>query len=162
MTGRATHGHTRGRKTTPEFNTWLAMRQRCHDQNHAKYPAYGAKGIRVCERWRESFEAFLEDMGPRPKGMTLDRKENALGYEPSNCRWATPKEQAKNRRAPKVVLKTHCPSGHPYSGTNLRITKSGKKCKECERLRAAATRRAAGAKPRAAYETPLIPFRGGL
>lgn len=148
MTGRITHGHTRGRSTTPEFRTWVAMRQRCHYPNSEKYPEYGAQGIKVCDRWRTSFEAFLADMGPRPAGTTLDRYPNQSGdYEPSNCRWATAKEQAQNRKPDPVSAnksKTHCPQGHPYSGANLRVTASGdRKCRECDRLRAQRLRTAA-------------------
>lgn len=74
------------------------MRSRCYDANYAAYPAYGAKGITVCDRWRESIEAFAEDMGPRPMNTTLDRIDPFGNYEPSNCRWATHAQQARNRR----------------------------------------------------------------
>lgn len=74
------------------------MKKRCTEPNHEKYPNYGGRGITVCERWMHSFENFLEDMGERPEGTTLDRKENDKGYFPDNCRWATPLEQRHNQR----------------------------------------------------------------
>jgi hypothetical protein len=85
-----------------EYNTWNAMQQRCRDENCPAYEAYGGRGITVCARWREpngqGFRNFLADMGPRPKGKSLDI-ENVLGnYEPGNCRWADATTQAQNRR----------------------------------------------------------------
>lgn len=94
-----THGHTRHRRTSREYNSYQAMIRRCTDRNYKRFKSWGGKGIKVCERWLEGFENFLADMGPRPEGKTLDRWPDPYGnYEPGNCRWATPKEQAQNWR----------------------------------------------------------------
>lgn len=77
------------------------MHQRCNNPNSPNFQRYGGRGIAICERW-SSFDAFVEDMGLRPEGMTLDRIDVNGNYEPSNCKWSTPKEQANNRRAPGV------------------------------------------------------------
>ena len=84
-------------------NTWLSMIQRCTNPKNTAYRNYGARGITVCARWRNSFEAFLADMGDRPEGKTLDRINNDGNYEPGNCRWATKKQQCRNSRKNRVV-----------------------------------------------------------
>ncbi len=78
---------------------WLNMLQRCENQWHSEYPAYGGRGITICDEWH-SFDAFLADMGCKPDGMSLDRRDNDKGYSPQNCRWATPSQQQLNRRMP--------------------------------------------------------------
>lgn len=90
---------THGQSRTPEYRAWARMIHRCYHSGDIKYPLYGGRGIRVCDRWLNSFETFASDMGPRPSsGHSLDRKNSDGMYEPSNCRWATLSEQNKNRR----------------------------------------------------------------
>lgn len=96
---KAAHGHAGGKRKSPTatYYSWQAAKSRCGNPSHTKYPTYGAKGVTMCRRWESSFEAFLSDMGTRPKGKTLDRKDGRKGYSPSNCRWATPREQRLNQ-----------------------------------------------------------------
>lgn len=91
------HGHGSPGRHTPTYESWCAMRRRCNNHNAWEYGRYGGRGIDVCNRW-DSFEKFLTDMGERPEGTTLDRyPDNDGNYEPGNCRWATPKQQAWHR-----------------------------------------------------------------
>lgn len=97
------HGHaSRTNGISPTYRTWQAMITRCTNDSVKSYQDYGARGISVCTRWLV-FENFLADMGAKPPGTSIDRIDNDKGYEPGNCRWATPKEQARNTRANKFV-----------------------------------------------------------
>lgn len=92
------------RKTkTPEYQAWTAMKVRCYAPSNPNYYKYGARGIKVCDRWRSSFSNFLEDMGKKPTPKhTLDRLDNDADYTPENCHWATPYQQTHNRRSTRA------------------------------------------------------------
>ena len=84
----------------PEYAVWQIMRRRCYDKNLRCYHRYGGRGIKVCERWRESFDSFFSDMGPRPSDKhQIDRINNEGNYEPDNCRWVTNFHNSRNRRS---------------------------------------------------------------
>lgn len=124
-----THGYTRKGKRIPEYGVWAGVLRRCRDLNN---DTYGGRGIGICKKWEDSFEAFLNDMGRRPsKDHSLDRHPNNDGnYEPGNCRWATREEQALNRRSSVLVqynneikpLMTWCKTLNlPYEAIRSRI-----------------------------------------
>lgn len=96
------HGHTTNSSSSPTYKAWDGMIARCRNQKTPGYKNYGGRGISVCDRWLK-FENFLEDMGEKPVGLTLDRKDTNGNYEPMNCRWADRVEQNNNRRCNRMV-----------------------------------------------------------
>jgi hypothetical protein len=93
---------THGKSNTTEYGIWAAMKRRCMNPNVIEWPNYGGRGIAVCERWLK-FENFFADMGPRPAGLTLERRDTNGGYEPGNCYWANRITQANNTRANRAI-----------------------------------------------------------
>ena len=91
-----------GRRYTREYVAWSNMKTRCTNEANDNFKFYGARGIEVCARWL-LFSNFYADMGECPPGLTLERIENDKGYEPGNCRWATRKEQGRNRRSNRLI-----------------------------------------------------------
>ena len=124
-----------GRATIPvgTYGSWRSMKQRCENPKNKRYPGWGGRGIKVCERWSTSFVNFLADMGERPPGKTIDRYPDLNGnYEPGNCRWATPKEQQNNMRKRRIL--THCAKGHPLKRRKTGVRRN-QYCYACQRAR---------------------------
>ncbi len=92
-----------GMARSPVYRVWIQMRSRCSNPNDLSWHNYGGRGITVCDEWNESFERFMADMGPRPKGYQIERIDNNLGYSPSNCTWATAKQQRNNQRNNRII-----------------------------------------------------------
>lgn len=117
------------------YARWWQMIHRCTSPADDSWQSYGARGIAVCERWTDSFDAYYLDVGDCPEPhLSLDRINNDGDYEPGNVRWATYAEQSKNkRRVNQSVGKTHCPQGHPYDEANTHTSTTGKRaCRKCK------------------------------
>jgi hypothetical protein len=130
-----THGHSTlaVARRSSEYSSWDHMIQRCANERDKHYSRYGARGITVCERWRNSFEAFLEDMGPKPTPEhTIDRIEVNGNYEPGNCRWATRTEQMLNQRRTVYVT---------WEGERIPLTALARRHGACPKVVAARVRK---------------------
>jgi len=104
--------HGESHANTTEYHIWCSMKQRCANRNHKHWQRYGGRGIKVCERWLKSYSLFLQDMGRRPgHEYSIERIDNDGNYEPGNCKWATAKQQQRNRRDTRRITfhnKTLC------------------------------------------------------
>lgn len=107
-------GNCRGNRTR-EYSSWASMNNRCFNPTNKKFPRYGARGIKVCERWKD-FAMFLEDMGIRPAGTTIERIDNDGDYTPENCKWATSAEQSRNKSNSRRIS---------YGGSSKTVTEWG-------------------------------------
>lgn len=99
------HGHAKSNKISTEFKTWSSMIFRCYNSNCKNYKYYGGRGIQVCDRWKNSFKNFLEDMGIKPgKYYSIDRINNEGNYELTNCKWSTKIEQSNNQSSNRIII----------------------------------------------------------
>jgi len=97
------HGHSRNGHWSREYRAWVSMKTRVHNPRRKEFKNYGARGITICRKWLQSFEAFFRDMGKCPEGMSLERIDNDGSYVPGNCRWATQQEQMQNTRNTRLI-----------------------------------------------------------
>lgn len=109
------HNTKHGKTYSREYNSWQGAKSRCLNKNNKDYPRYGGRGIKVCDRWLESFDNFYEDMGDRPEGYTLDRIDPNGNYGPSNCRWADSYTQNHNKKTKE----------NPSGERNIRLMEYG-------------------------------------
>jgi hypothetical protein len=151
------HGHSINRKPTAEYRAWSHAKGRCYNPADEKYPQYGGRGIQMSEAWRASFDQFYRDMGPRPPGTTLDRRDVNGHYEPGNCRWATAFEQMNNTQrcvhvnwggARMTLKQAATAAGVPYKSLHRRMKYYGQ------------TLEAAVAHLRADHSLPRLPSAG--
>lgn len=98
------HSNPLNGKPSGAYQSWGQMKSRCLNPRHHAFSGYGGRGIAICERWLNSFEYFLEDMGERPGGLSLERIDNDGNYEPGNCKWATMLEQGNNRKTNQFLM----------------------------------------------------------
>lgn len=107
-----------GYADTPTQTSWVEMRRRCYAKHRKEYENYGGRGIVVCDRWKDSFDNFLADMGPRPAGATLERRDNDGPYSPENCCWVPRREQERNKRSNAV---------HEFYGQRMAVVDAAEK-----------------------------------
>lgn len=97
------HGYAVPGSVSKEYRVWCSMKRRCYSKKDKSYPRYGGRGITVCDRWKDSFQNFIDDMGDCPPKMSIERKNNSQGYSPKNCEWADAVAQANNKRNNRIV-----------------------------------------------------------
>lgn len=132
---RLTHSVKHGMAATTEYRIWQAIKDRCLNKDCPAYDRYGGRGVAMSPDWVDDFAAFYEYVGDRPDGMSLDRINNDGNYEPGNVRWATPTQQANNRR--DRCRKTHCIRGHELTPENVYVQKKTgyRYCRACRAVR---------------------------